>query len=711
MTVHNSQFFNQLVLKRDTEKWTQLIVSISKLDLDPQTNEAIAFNQLSQAFKNRFNKTANERWIGEIKNNLNKYASDCHRQNLLKEFADICAVWLVKSENEFNIFKMALEDAGQKTAEKKKPSNHADTSSINPILLRRDVDKFRSLCFIINRGFDLLDVSDQSAFEILSKYYQRHFDKHECEELLNCLKGNLNKYSAKRELQTNMKEFVAICTLWYTKTEPEFAAFKKAMGGKEKKPIVIEEHKQKETNKRDNRINFSDGSYYIGEILYGSPHGKGKYFWKNGNWHEGDWKNGVQSGNGTFYSIEYRRTDTGTYKDGKRYGKGKMTWADGSWYEGGWNENGRHGKGRDYTVEAKRTDIGDFVNDVRDGYGIMKWEDGDRYEGTWKDTASGIQGEGVYYYSNGHKEEGRLVNGKWMKSSHSSVHSSHNRNDKSASGWIRSHKLATVLLVFAFVVLASNLVKLFKKDQYKPPIETVTQQANYFVTTQTLNIRERPNAHSSKTGQLKYGDKLRVEEYNTRATGFAKINHQGLVGYVSNKYLRPISGSAQTAETGEANRVEKLNPEPATESNTDLHQDHPKVEERQMEEEKPQTKSTTERLAHVRGEEEEDGLIREQAEQKPVFPGGGDALFRFLRQNLSYPTIAAENGIQGRVLLRFIIHNTGRISNITVVNSLDPACDNEAIRVVRSMPRWNPGRQDGKPVSVYYMLPVVFSLN
>lgn len=100
----------------------------------------------------------------------------------------------------------------------------------------------------------------------------------------------------------------------------------------------------------------------------------------------------------------------------------------------------------------------------------------------------------------------------------------------------------------------------------------------------------------------------------------------------------------------------------------------------------------------------------EAVEQMPTFPGGEAELMRFIRDNLKYPVIAQENGIQGRVILRFVVSKTGAIENVTVLRSLDPTCDKEAIRVVKSMPKWIPGKQNGNNVPVYFTLPVVFKL-
>lgn len=97
-------------------------------------------------------------------------------------------------------------------------------------------------------------------------------------------------------------------------------------------------------------------------------------------------------------------------------------------------------------------------------------------------------------------------------------------------------------------------------------------------------------------------------------------------------------------------------------------------------------------------------------ERMPQYPGGEDSLMVFLGRNMRYPVIAAENGIQGKVIVRFVVQKDGSIGDVEIVRSLDAACDKEVIRLVRSMPRWKPGILNNKPVSVWYSLPVNFRL-
>jgi len=100
----------------------------------------------------------------------------------------------------------------------------------------------------------------------------------------------------------------------------------------------------------------------------------------------------------------------------------------------------------------------------------------------------------------------------------------------------------------------------------------------------------------------------------------------------------------------------------------------------------------------------------EVVEENPSFPGGLSELNKFLSDNIRYPVIAQENGIQGRVIIKFVVSKTGNISDVQVVRGVDPSLDKEAVRVVQSMPKWIPGRQRGQAVPVYFTLPVVFKL-
>ena len=107
----------------------------------------------------------------------------------------------------------------------------------------------------------------------------------------------------------------------------------------------------------------------------------------------------------------------------------------------------------------------------------------------------------------------------------------------------------------------------------------------------------------------------------------------------------------------------------------------------------------------------EQGEIFQVVEEQPMFPGGMEEMMKFLQRNVKYPKEAQEQGKQGRVIVQFVVNKDGSISNDTIVRSVDPLLDAEALRVVRSMPNWTPGKQRGKEVRVRFTLPVTFRLD
>ena len=109
-------------------------------------------------------------------------------------------------------------------------------------------------------------------------------------------------------------------------------------------------------------------------------------------------------------------------------------------------------------------------------------------------------------------------------------------------------------------------------------------------------------------------------------------------------------------------------------------------------------------------EVKEESVVFEVVEQMPSFPGGEKALMEFLSKNTKYPSVAEENGIQGRVVCTFVVETNGSITDVKVVRAVDPALDREAVRVIKSMPKWIPGKQNGKAVRVKYTVPVNFKL-
>ena len=112
----------------------------------------------------------------------------------------------------------------------------------------------------------------------------------------------------------------------------------------------------------------------------------------------------------------------------------------------------------------------------------------------------------------------------------------------------------------------------------------------------------------------------------------------------------------------------------------------------------------------VEEEEVEEQQIFQVVEEMPEFPGGMAECMKFLSKNIKYPPISAENGIQGRVIVQFVVNQDGSIVDPVVVRGVDSHLDKEALRVIQMMPKWKPGKQRGKAVRVKYTVPVMFRL-
>ncbi len=105
------------------------------------------------------------------------------------------------------------------------------------------------------------------------------------------------------------------------------------------------------------------------------------------------------------------------------------------------------------------------------------------------------------------------------------------------------------------------------------------------------------------------------------------------------------------------------------------------------------------------------GVIYDVVDQMPSFPGGNAALMEYLSKNVKYPVVAQKNGVDGRVVVSFVVECDGFITDVNIIKSVDPSLDREAVRVVSSMPKWNPGKKNGSAVCVKYRLPIAFRIN
>ncbi len=104
----------------------------------------------------------------------------------------------------------------------------------------------------------------------------------------------------------------------------------------------------------------------------------------------------------------------------------------------------------------------------------------------------------------------------------------------------------------------------------------------------------------------------------------------------------------------------------------------------------------------------EEKIVYTTVQKKPEYPGGQEALFKYLRDNMIYPQVSLDNGVQGTVVVQFTVDEKGELSDLIVARSLDRSCDQEAIRVIQNMPKWEAGEQNGKKVCVRYTMPIRF---
>ena len=112
--------------------------------------------------------------------------------------------------------------------------------------------------------------------------------------------------------------------------------------------------------------------------------------------------------------------------------------------------------------------------------------------------------------------------------------------------------------------------------------------------------------------------------------------------------------------------------------------------------------------------EEEEEIVEEKiflvVEQMPSFPGGEAKMYGYIGKNIEYPRMAKESGISGRVFVTFVVEKDGAVTDVQILRGIGGGCDEEAVRVIKSMPRWKPGKQRGKPVRVQYRMPIKFTL-
>lgn len=174
--------------------------------------------------------------------------------------------------------------------------------------------------------------------------------------------------------------------------------------------------------------------------------------------------------------------------------------------------------------------------------------------------------------------------------------------------------------------------------------------------------------------------------------------------YISSiKFIPPVIGTDESvSEENELHDMEKIVNAKITIGNYDV--DNGSTDEGAI-----LKKLEGEIMGKGAGHEDTNTIVK-FAEIMPQFPGGEQEMYRFISENLKYPVPDQEMGIQGRVTIRFVVSKTGEIKDAEIQKGISPSCDKEALKVIKSMPRWIPGKQNGNPVAVYYTIPVVFKL-
>jgi TonB family protein len=237
------------------------------------------------------------------------------------------------------------------------------------------------------------------------------------------------------------------------------------------------------------------------------------------------------------------------------------------------------------------------------------------------------------------------------------------------------------------------------------------QQYQYLLL-QTLTI----------TNRIPINNHFNISQLKQR---IAMMNKKKSPWLSATKYLlvMPLAGLLIAGNAVKASQIKILN---EIAENTAIGKS---IQNAQDQDEKIQTKNDLEQAetassdeSKTSGNQEKNASLDEQqketkktkafvgVEQMPQFPGGEMALMDYLSKNIRYPETAAKNGIQGRVTVRFIVDETGAVTDVVVIKGLNPSCDQEAMRVVKAMPKWIPGKQKGEAVPVYYTLPISYRL-
>ena len=250
----------------------------------------------------------------------------------------------------------------------------------------------------------------------------------------------------------------------------------------------------------------------------------------------------------------------------------------------------------------------------------------------------------------------------------------------------RRHNQALLLTIIGAIIFGLITFGFMKANQYVEKRSLANQGEQVGVIIDMSQGAEEPEKQQELIQEIK-SEEPAVEELKTyQATELQIVEDEKV-----NPEDQILSQDEQMATDGFAGRVTN------SDGSTDLNDIQGHINEVVVEEEKPVLEKPT-------------NQVFQAVEQMPQFPGGEEALMKYLASHLNYPPMAVENNTQGKVVVQFIVDKTGKVGEVKVVRSVDKELDKEAVRVCMSLPKFVPGRQNGQAVSVWYTLPVTFKL-
>lgn len=502
------------------------------------------------------------------------------------------------------------------------------------------------------------------------------------------------------------------------------------------------------------KVTTSNGTVWDGTFLGDTPIDRGTIIYTDGSRYEGQWDENGPNGRGRQFTKSGAMFAEGTYHNGRRVGNGTIFSSDGvKWYEGEW-EQGKEGM-------------------PKDGCRGYAYNGATKYKVVWK-NAEFVRDEPVtqpprpatptYTTSTSRSSSSSTSRNSSSSSSTSSSTTSstskdaYNKNNGGGGKGCRKGCIWSIIIYVAISIalyLFTDMGKVIKEKFFPSSVayEEVLQgpwngtvngtPATLLFTEMrgdsvfaTLTARYRKKVTHRLCGELNrdgryiYFTDMDTDKYmNGDFRMELNDDKDSLIGHfiaTRNRNTVPVSfGKSDEAlvdevvkNNADTDRNKKRNKKESTnikKEETVGTADSEKLEMTQSDvQSAPATHHETAEQPKQPSNEVKHGNDNNEpvavAEMMPSFPGGDAALFKYLGQHINYPADAQEAGIQGRVLVRFTVGKDGAIRNARVIKGVHPSLDREALRVVNSMPHWIPGKQDGKPVAVFFSLPITFRL-